>query len=190
MEQRLAVFLKENQLEPVRKISKGFSSEVFEVRAKDGKRFALKIERSKSTRLHMALKESLFLEKANSIGIGPKLEKADLENRAILMQLVFGEPFGKWVFGNVSKKKLEKTIESLLFQAKQLDAIGLDHGQLGGKGKNILVQKNGLPVIIDFEKASFSRRVHNASQLDAFLSKNPHSKITARVRFILGKMND
>jgi predicted Ser/Thr protein kinase len=75
----------------------------------------------------------------------------------------------------------------LFRQAKKLDAIGLDHGQLGGKGKNILVKKNGKPIIIDFEKASDHRRVHNQTQLEAFLFKNPHSGIAKRIRALLGK---
>ncbi|MFH1663489.1 MAG: hypothetical protein ABH986_01615, partial [archaeon] len=59
------------------------------------------------------------------------------------------------------------------------------HGQLAGRGVNILVCK-GLPVIIDFEKASIQRKTHNRTVLESFLFKNPHSLITKKVKEILG----
>ena len=67
-----------------------------------------------------------------------------------------------------------------------MDEIGLDHGQLAGKGRNILVRKNR-PVIIDFEKASQVRKPGNFSQLKSFLFLNPHSSISGKVKEILGE---
>lgn len=187
MQERLNRFLEVHSLESIRKISKGFSAEVFEVRNSRGKRFALKIEHWKSRRQQMALKEFLFLQKANSVGVGPKIILADFENRCLLMEFVDGVPFGKWVFSEgVSKKEMRHVVDALLSQAKKLDSIGLDHGQLAGKGKNILVPKNLKPVIIDFEKASESRKVHNRTQLESFLFRNPHSLISKRIRAVLG----
>ncbi len=186
MEERLNCFLQAHSLKLVNKISKGFSAEVFEVRNENGKRFALKIEKNKSPRKEMAQKEARFLQKANSVGVGPPLIGFDLENRAILMELIDGIPFGKWVLKeSVSKKQLRGIIGSLLLQAQKLDSIGLDHGQLAGKGRNILVQSDSKPVIIDFEKASDKRRVHNRTQLESFLFRNPHSAISVRVRDLL-----
>lgn len=188
MNERINRFLQRNSLRLVRKISKGFSAEVFEVQNEKGEGFALKIERTKSPRKEMVQKEARYLEKANSLGIGPKLIGFDLENRAILMELIDGIPFGKWVLQeNISKKQLQKVVDSLLQQAKKLDSIGLDHGQLAGKGKNILVKPNAEPVIIDFEKASDHRKVHNKTQLESFLFRNPNSGIAKRVCELLPK---
>lgn len=188
MTQPLESFLRKRKLKLISKIAKGFAGDVFLVSNKNGKKFALKIERSKSRRRDMTTKEVLHLQKANSIGIGPKLIDFDLEQKIVLMEFINATPFGKWVFEkNVSKTKLKKTIENLLMQAKRLDTAGLDHGQLAGKGGNILVKKSGFPVIIDFEKASQSRRCHNVTQLESFLFYNPNSEIAKRIRSVLGE---
>jgi predicted Ser/Thr protein kinase len=48
-----------------------------------------------------------------------------------------------------------------------------------------LVKKNGLPVIIDFEKASQSRKCKNERQLNGFLFRNPNSALVKKISEIL-----
>ncbi len=186
MLQRIGPFLQEKNLQFVEKLGKGYSSEIFLVKNGRGKKFVLKAERENSPRNKMVERETQNLEKANSIGIGPKLAGFDLVRRIILMEFIEGKTFAEWLFSNPSKEELKAFIEELLEQAKKLDEIGLDHGQLAGRGKNILVRK-GKPVIIDFEKSSSQRKCHNFSTVGAFLFRNPHSAIAARVREILGE---
>ncbi|MBU1121051.1 hypothetical protein KJ660_04200 [Candidatus Micrarchaeota archaeon] len=185
MQERLNEFLKENSLELINKISKGYSSEVFLVQNSKGKKFALKIEKEKSPRKEMVEKEVQNLKLANSISVGPKLISFDKEKKIILIEFIEGKTFSGWLFESPPDKKiLEGFLKELFSQAKKLDEVGLDHGQLAGKGKNILV-RNNLPVIIDFEKASTNRRVHNLTQLDSFIHKNPNSAIAKKVKEIL-----
>lgn len=185
MEERLEGFLKEKKLELIEKISKGYSSEIYLVRSGEGEKFALKIEKEKSPREEMVKKEVGNLRLANSIEIGPTLLGFDEKRRIILMEYIDGITFNKWLFEkNPSKEQLEKFLEELFRQAKELDAAALDHGQLAGKGKNILVRK-GKPVIVDFEKASKQRRPHNETQLESFIYRNPFSAITGRIKEIL-----
>ncbi|HLD58490.1 MAG TPA: RIO1 family regulatory kinase/ATPase [archaeon] len=181
-------FLSGKKLFLVEKISKGWSSEIFLVKNQRGKKFALKIEKKTSPRIRMAEKEAENLRCANAQGIGPKLAGFDFEKRIVLMEFIEGIPFGKWFFQNPSKKQLQKCIDSLLEQAKKLDAAGLSHGQLAGKGANILVKKNSLPVIIDFEKASQCRKCNNRNQLEAFLFRNPNSAIAKKISEILNSL--
>jgi len=184
---RLASFLKEKNLSLAEKISKGYSSEIFLVKNKKGKKLALKIEKEKSPRKEMAEREASNLRLANSAGIGPKLFGFDLEKRIILMEYIEGLTFNKWLFSSPTKKQLKKALQSLLLQAKKLDSLGLDHGQLAGKGKNILIKnKTFQPVIIDFEKASQERKCGNYNQLFSFFYKNPYSEITKKIRDVLG----
>ncbi|MEW6295196.1 MAG: RIO1 family regulatory kinase/ATPase [Candidatus Diapherotrites archaeon] len=179
-------YLKEKGLHLIKKISKGHSSEVFLVEDSKKKKFALKIEKKTSTRYRMAEREAENLKLANSFSIGPKLIDFDLSKRIILMEFIEGKTFSEWLFKeNPSRKTLKKFIGKLLLQARKLDGLGLDHGQLAGKGKNILVRKN-LPVIIDFEKASRDRKCHNFNQLHSFLFRNPNSAITKKVKKISG----
>lgn len=187
IEENLKKFLKEKKLKLIERISKGYSSEVFLVENVSEERFALKIEKEKSPRKEMVEKEVKNLKLANSVGVGPKLIDWDFGERIILMEYIEGITFNEWILkGKPKKKELHKFLDKLLEQAKKLDEIGLDHGQLAGKGKNILV-RNGLPVIIDFEKASQERKVHNVTQLEGMLYRNPHAEITKRVKGILGK---
>lgn len=213
IELRLNAFLQKENLELIGKIAKGYSSEVYLVE-KNGKKFALKIEKSDSPRRNMVEKEIQNLKVANSVKVGPKLYAFDLERRIILMEFIDGITFAEFVlekipekkefgkssvkrgfkksptkkeFGKISaKKELKKIINELFKQARKLDAAKVDHGQLAGKGSNILISKNkNKPVIIDFEKASQQRRPHNETQLQAFFFRNPHSAIAGRVREIL-----
>lgn len=187
MEERLKGILKERNLELIEKISKGYSSEIYLVQNTEGKKFALKVEKEKSPRKEMVKKETRNLKAANSLGIGPKLIDYSERKRWILMEYIDGITFNEWLFEkHPTKKQLEGFLNGLFNQAKQLDSIGLDHGQLAGKGKNILVQR-GRPIIVDFEKASQRRKPHNVTQLESFVYRNPHSAITKRIRKVIEK---
>jgi len=152
--------------------------------ASQAKRLVIKMERVDSTRFRMAEREAENLALANSLGIGPRLFGKDLKRRIILMEFIEGPSFAEWLFAGPSKKGLARFVRELQRQAMALDKIGLDHGQLAGRGKNILVRK-GLPVIIDFEKASTQRKCHNASAIEAFLFRNPHGAVAKKARAIL-----
>ncbi len=182
--QRLNAFIKKKNLKIEKLLAKGHSSRIFLVK-KGNKKLVAKIESENSPRHNMIEKEVKNLKKANHLGIGPKLFGFDAVNRVILMEFIKGKTFRDWLFEKKhSKKELKKFIEELLRQAKLLDENNLDHGQLAGAGKNILVQNNR-PVIIDFEKASQKRKAHNYTVIESFLFKNKHSAITKRVKTIL-----
>ncbi len=180
MDSSLEAFLKKEGLFLIQRLGRGHSSHIFLASNQKGQKLVIKKERPDSTRFRMAEREAENLEKANSLGIGPKLFKADSKKRIILMEFVEGPTFAEWLFSNPCKKELGLFVNELLNQAKALDKAGLDHGQLAGTGKNILV-KGKKPVVIDFEKASLKRKCHNASVLEAFLFKNPHGAIAKKV---------
>jgi len=182
---RLDAFLKQKRLSLEKELAKGFSSRVFLVK-KGKKNYALKVERDKSRRKDMLRKEVKNLRLANSAGIGPRLVSFSTENRCILMEYIPGPSLREWVFGKRKFNESIKVIRELLVQAQKLDSLGLSHGQLAGKGANIIVS-NGRPVIIDFEKASSNRKSKNFSQLFAFLFLNPHGSVKKRVWEIIEK---
>jgi putative serine/threonine protein kinase len=132
---------------------------------KNGKRFAAKIEHRKSRRMNMVEKEARLLQMANEVNVGPKLMEYNVEAGIIVMEYVDGLPLSKWIDGWKSKDKIKMVLNNLFEQAKRLDDAGLDHGQLGGKLHNILVDRQENVTIIDFEKASYVRKVRNVSKL-------------------------
>ena len=181
----LQSYLKEKKLALVEKISKGCSGEIFLVKNSAGKKFALKMERKDSTREKMVEREAANLKLANSVDIGPKLVEADFRKRIILYEFIEGTTFNKWLNSLPKKEDLKNFLRELFAQAEKLDEIGLDHGQLAGKGANILVDKNLRPVIVDFEKASPNRRCHNVTQLASFAVLNKHSGLTQKILSLL-----
>jgi putative serine/threonine protein kinase len=181
----LVLFADARNLKLIRKVAKGWSSEIFLAKDCGGRKVVLKVLREKSNRREMVQRESANLSLANSVGVGPKLYFFDIVAGVVGMEFIDGVPFGKWIFSGVSRNELERFIGELYLQAKKLDLIGLDHGQLAGSGRNILV-RDGLPVIIDFEKASTSRKVHNVNVVDSFLFRSRGSKVVEKVFSILG----
>ncbi|MFH1224394.1 MAG: hypothetical protein V1676_01175 [Candidatus Diapherotrites archaeon] len=177
---------------------------------KPRERFALKIEKPKSPRIGMVRREVENLKTANNAGVGPKLVSFDLKRKIILMEFIDGVTLREFLFDALPAKiKSKKTrsrvlhnfLDKLFEQAEALDKAGLDHGQLAGKGKNILVReikgrgkslRKGKgprhecePVIIDFEKASPNRRVHNRNQIEGFLLKNKYGAFAKKTKEIL-----
>jgi len=180
----LKKFISKHGLKKGKRIAKGWSSFIYECTDSKGKKFALKVEHGKCPRKGMAKREAEFLKLANSFSIGPKLVDFDSEAEAILMEFIDGVPFSEWLFEhNPSRKQLEKFIDLLFKQARALDKAGLDHGQLAGRGTNILVRNRGnKPVIIDFEKASTNRKCHNEKVIESFLFKSPYSAFVKKIR--------
>jgi len=206
MQGSMGQFLSAHSLSPARRerIAKGWSSEVFLVQRKSahgkkqkGGKFALKIEKEKSPRMNMVEREAENLRLANSVGVGPKLISFDTARRIILMEFIDGVTLQEFLFSVLSakiknKKQRAKILHNFLdrifAQARALDEAGIDHGQLAGKGKNILVRERGSgyePVIIDFEKASPNRKVHNSTQLESFLMKPKYGAFAKKVNDIL-----
>lgn len=171
--------------------SKGYALQGFVARGKSanvwkvsrGKRFfALKAEHEKSRRRFMVEKESLHVGMANAVGVGPRLVEWDKNARVIVMEFVQGISLSDWLLKeNHSKKEVRAVLDRLFAQARALDESGLDHGQLQGRGTNILVTGKGMPVILDFEKASYVRKPKNVSTLRSWLFLNPRSVIANKI---------
>lgn len=190
-------FLDKHNLKLVSLLSKGFSSNIYLVSHKEKTLssilFVVKAEHIKSPRNFMVENESNFLKLANSVQVGPKLIDFDLSLRVVLMQYVDGVSFVDWVSSSaslISASYYSIFLNKLFKQAFALDKINLSHGQLGGKGKNVLVSfsnKIPFPVIIDFEKASVNRKAKNVAQLFSLIFENPNGFIKNKSFEILGK---
>jgi len=171
--QRLEEYCKRHKLEVKEFIARGHSARIFLVQ-RGKKKFVAKLERDDSPRKNMLEKEAFYLKLANSVRVGPKLIAYDFHFRVLIMEFSNGETLNAWLKGKRTRKEVKKFFDELLKQAERLDELGLDHGQLAGRGVNILVSKgkNPKPVIIDFEKASTERKVHNRAVLEAFMGRN------------------
>ncbi len=158
-------------------VARGRSAGIWKVE-KNGKFFAAKIEHWKSRRAGMIEKEARLLHMANTVGVGPRLIEWDARANILVMEFIEGVPFAVFLKTCASKKQMEKAVRALAAQAQALDAGGIDHGQLGGKLHNILVDKKSRVWIIDFEKASYVRKTRNVSKLRdvLFNTRTVHSQ--------------
>lgn len=164
-------------------IARGMNAGVWLV-SKNGKKFAAKIAHRKSRRVRMSEKETLHLQMANACGVGPRLVESDVNENILIMEYVNGVTLAEWLNKNNSKKLLKKVLVNVFAQAKKLDEGKLDHGQLGGKLHNILVDGKNRLYIIDFEKASYVRKPRNVNSLVHTLLSG-HTGFSVRVRDML-----
>ena len=134
-----------------------------------GKAVALKIRRTDADRRDMD-HEANMLRLANSVGVGPKL-LAQSEN-FLAMELINGLPLRRWVAllpKTGCKRRVRKILAKLLDDCFSLDQIHLDHGELSEAPKNVIVDENDNPRIVDFETASDKRRVSNVTSIAQYL---------------------
>jgi predicted Ser/Thr protein kinase len=182
-------YMRLEKYEFVKLLAAGQSAWIF-ITSKNKKKYTFKLEKKNSTRRQMVEKETRHLKIANEEKIGFKLVSFDLENRFLIYEYEEGIPFNLWIvkLEMKDKKILEKCLKELEKQAKKLDEIGLDHGQLAGTGSNIIVKENGTPIIVDFEKGSIKRKPHNYNVLKSFLY-NKNSEIGNKIIHILELKN-
>lgn len=151
-------------------------------------RLALKIRRVDSDRKEM-FHEREMLKRANTINVGPRLFQTS-EN-FLLMELVEGIHFPEWIQsieGREAQLRVSIVLESVLEQCYRLDELGLDHGELNKAPKHIIVNKDDLPYLVDFETASIHRRASNVSSVCQYLFLG--SKIADKVKDKLGKVDE
>ena len=133
----------------------------------DGGAVALKVLRSDADRGSME-GEAEMLRLANSVGVGPRLLGAS--DSCLVMELIEGDYIAPWVEGLEPdcSGELRRVLAALMGKARRLDAVGLDHGELGRIKRHVIVS-GGEPRVIDFESASTGRRPKNVTSVTQFL---------------------
>lgn len=126
----------------------------------------------KVTTTTRARKEAQLLKTVNEHGIGPKLLQVDGEK--LYLERVYGEPFST-VFPNAARAVQKKLAAQLLDQARTLDLLQLNKMELTRPGANVLITKTNAVVLLDFERAIYTQRPANVTQVAAYLSRAMHS---------------
>jgi putative serine/threonine protein kinase len=121
---------------------------------------ALKSRRTDADRPTL-MDEAEHLQRANEAGVGPRLYAHSRD--FIVMELIDGLYLGEWVKAYQGPSEgLRRVLATLLHQARGLDRVGLDHGELTRVRRHFIVASDG-PRIIDFESASLNRRTQNVT---------------------------
>jgi len=145
---------------------------------------AVKVRRTDANRLDMD-HEARMLRLANTVGVGPKL-LAQSKN-FLVMEFINGIPLHRWVTllpKSGCKRRVRNVLTRLLDECFSLDQIGLDHGELSEAPKNVLVDGDDRPRIVDFESASNQRRPSNVTSIAQYLLIGGGP--ARRIRSILG----
>lgn len=132
-----------------------------------GMRAAAKIRRADSPRSSQ-VHEARILTLANSVGVGPRL-LAHTKN-VLILELVEGIPLIEQ--SKLGDDELAEGVSDALQQAKKLDSIGVDHGELSRPGRHVYI-KGGKAKLLDFDSASMNRRPHNFNSLYSALYVKP-----------------
>lgn len=153
------------------------------VAAKMGEvRAALKVRRTDADRATLR-DEAELLGLANSVRVGPEL--LGCTDDLLLMELIEGVYLGDWLEGLTPSDggPLRGVLGSLLGDARRLDEVGLDHGELVRVRRHIIVA-GGVPRIIDFESASTRRRAANVTTVvqSLFLNQATSAKLGRLMR--------
>ena len=168
-------------LETIPILGKGNTSIVLKVLTKKGA-YAAKIRRSDADRVGFD-EEARLLSVANSVGVGPKLVAWGCE--ALIMELIEGPYLSDWIrkLTPLDAGVLRGVFRQLVDQARRLDKVGLDHGELV-RLKHHTIMRGFEPVIIDFESAGTARRVANVTTVIQSLFLN--TKASLVVERIMG----
>jgi len=132
----------------------------------DDKKAALKVRRLDADRSTME-REAEMLQRANSVGVGPKL--LGHTSNLLLMQFVSGLLLPRWLRRRVGKVVVKRVLREIVEQCWLLDGVGLDHGELSHAPKHIIVDRANRPFIVDFETASANRNPANVTSICQFL---------------------
>lgn len=149
-------------------LGKGYNSVVVHALYKNTD-VILKILRLDAQRLTLK-GEATILEIVNKLGIGPKLYYYN--NWLLIEEYIKGVSLPEYIKEKIKEKNIElikDVINQILEQCYKLDTNNIDHGELGKKGKHIIVRDDHKVVLIDFESASLSRRPKNVTSVVQFI---------------------
>lgn len=123
-----------------------------------------------------AAKEASVLRTVNKKAIGPKVYKV-VEDQ-LWMQYIVGERFDEYVL----RTHDAKVVRTLFRQARVLDKLMLNKQEFTRPTKNVLVTKEQKVVLLDFERALYTKRPANVAQLGAWAERVLHIQLRDAVR--------
>lgn len=137
---------------------------------------AIKVNNPKSEAKERIANEAKWLNEINKLGMGPKLLYST--NDFLMMCFVEGMPLHKFIeqerekdSAEFNNKKLLNVITRILEQCFLLDKKGVNKEELNRPTKNIIVSKEGITTLLDFERCYTTDKPHNVTQFCSFLAQ-------------------
>lgn len=148
--------------------TKGKRGVIFKANYHD-KPVVVKIPRPDSDASNTPALEARYLEKANAVGIGPKLYLSS--DNFVIMEFIDGVLIGDFLQNNsVKSERFIQVIKLIFDQLVLLDKIRINKFELTNPYKHIIIKKDFDPVLIDFERARHTTRPKNVTQFAEYLT--------------------
>ena len=132
-----------------------------------GKKVAIKAKHPESKAVDRIRNEHHYLKLLNKKGIGPKA--VFFKSNTLVYEFVEGEFLVDWI-QHSTKKDIIEILKNIFLQLYQIDKFGINKEEMHHPVKHILVNKDGKPVLIDFERAYQTKKPHNVTQFCQFLT--------------------
>ncbi|MBI2573049.1 methyltransferase [Candidatus Woesearchaeota archaeon] len=126
------------------------------------KKVAIKVQRADSGSLAALDREAQMLRIVNTKQIGPKL--IDQGKDYIIIEFVEGLLFEEWL-KNQSSPIIHKMLNAILMQCYILDTLKITKEEMHHPFKHIIITKTNKPVFLDFERAKYTDRPTNVTQV-------------------------
>lgn len=156
-------------------LAKGKRGEVF-LRERGGKKVVVK-KRNPDSDVDTIGNEARFTALCNGYGIGPAFISYDAEKGELVREYVRGTELRHWL-PTAQKEGIRHVLLTVLDQCRTLDQLGINKLEMTRPWKHIIVQKDGEPMLIDFERCTATDSPKNVTQFCQFLSG---TNLTAKI---------
>lgn len=134
---------------------------------KDDVVVAIKMNRPQSNSSNTLLLEAKYLSDVNKLGIGPNL--IEFNDNYVVMEFVDGLRIDKWIVDS-TRDEICGMLSVLFHQLFILDKAGINKSEMTNPYKHVIIKKDLIPVLIDFERARFNLKPQNFTQFAQFLT--------------------
>lgn len=133
---------------------------------------AVKVKRKESKADGRIENEANWLKLLNKRKIGPKL--LFHEKDYLVCQFAEGDFILQWIArsrGAKQKKAISKILNDILEQCFVMDKLGINKEEMHHPLKHIIIDKNNLPTLLDFERCSKTKKPKNVTQFIEFICR-------------------
>jgi len=171
--------LEMNGITNVVKIAKGHRGIIY-TGIYNGKKVAIKKKKEESEAVGRMQNEARWLKFLNRKGVGPRF--IFTEDEYLVYYFVEGDFITDYL-RKASKKNIQRVLKTVLGQCYLLDQIGINKEEMHRPLKHIIVTKNNVPVLIDFERVHSTNKPKNVTQFLQFVSSKPVVDILKKKKF-------
>jgi len=135
---------------------------------------AIKIKNEASTATGRIKNEIYWLKQCNKENIGPKLYFYGRQNEYIVREFIEGEFLPDFLENKANKEKIKTILKDILNQCFILDKMKMSKDEFTRPLKNVMVNKEGKAILLDFERCRNDLEPTNVTQFVSFLANHDH----------------